>query len=205
MQPTPEAITAYPLSWPHGWKRTSPGHAKRSHYAVTIEKAYDDLVRGLSRMGARAVVVSTNLPLRRDGRPYMSSVPEPMDRGVAVYWEQREGGKQVPRVMACDSWATVRENLRAIGHTIEALRAIERAGATELMERAFTGFAALPTSGERHWSDVLALERTATLEQVEAAYKEAAKLLTHPDRGGSHEAWVALNRARDQARLELRQ
>ncbi len=197
-----DAITAYPLAWPLGWRRTAPGQARRSKYEVTLEKAYDALLATLGRMSARGVVVSTNLPLRRDGsRPYMSSVSEPMDRGVAVYWQD---GK-TPRVMACDAWVTVRENVRAIGLTLEALRAIERAGATELLERAYTGFAALPTSTqERHWSDVLNVPREgATIELVETAYKLAAKLLTHPDRGGSHEAWVALNLARDRARGEL--
>jgi hypothetical protein len=195
-----EAITACPLAWPLGWRRTEPGKAKRSKYEVTFEKAYEDLLAALRRMGASGVVVSTNIPLRRDGAPYMSNVAEPMDRGVAVYWT--EAKTRAPRVMACDAWLTVRENVRGIGLTLEALRAIERSGATELLERAYTGFTALPTTAQRHWSDVLNVSREATLEDIDAAYKTAVKLVTHPDRGGNHEAWVAINCARDQARAE---
>jgi cytochrome c5 len=50
-------------------------------------------------------------------------------------------------VIACDSYSTVRANMRAVGATVEALRAIQRHGATSLLERAFTGFAALPPKG----------------------------------------------------------
>jgi hypothetical protein len=196
-----EAINAYPLSWPPGWKRCKPGEARRSKYEVSLESAYEQLLQSLQRMGARDVVVSTNLPLRRDGlRPYMSNVSEPMDRGAAVYWVK----DKAPRVMACDHWLTVRENVRAVGLTLEALRAIERAGATELLERAYTGFTALPASTRRHWSDILNLTREAALADIESAYRAAVKQLahTHPDLGGDSEPWIALNTARDEARKE---
>jgi hypothetical protein len=93
-------------------------------------------------MGAKEIVVSTNVPTRRDGLPY-ADAREPADPGVAVYFTH--GKRQL--VIACDSYSTVRANMRAVGATVEALRAIQRHGATSLLERAFTGFAALPPKG----------------------------------------------------------
>jgi len=48
-------------------------------------------------------------------------------------------------VLACDLFTEVRLNMHAIGLTIQAMRQIERCGASSMLERAFRGFmAALP-------------------------------------------------------------
>jgi hypothetical protein len=52
-------------------------------------------------------------------------------------------------VLACDLFNEVRLNMHAIGLTVEAMRQIERCGASSMLERAFRGFmAALPAKGE---------------------------------------------------------
>ena len=52
-------------------------------------------------------------------------------------------------VLACDLFTEVRLNMHAIGLTVEAMRQIERCGASSMLERAFRGFmAALPARGE---------------------------------------------------------
>lgn len=52
-------------------------------------------------------------------------------------------------VLACDLFREVRLNMHAIGLTVEAMRQIERCGASSMLERAFRGFmAALPAKGE---------------------------------------------------------
>jgi hypothetical protein len=52
-------------------------------------------------------------------------------------------------VLACDLFREVRLNMHAIGLTVEAMRQIERCGASSMLERAFRGFmAALPARGE---------------------------------------------------------
>ena len=107
--------------------------------------------------------------------------------------------------MACDCWRTVRDNLRAVGLTIDALRAIDRSGATQLLERAFTGFAALPesTTVVRSWRDVLHLNgQPITQRDVLEAFKRRLPLC-HPDSGGSHDLMVELNRARDEGLREV--
>lgn len=50
--------------------------------------------------------------------------------------------------LACDLFTEVRLNMHAIGLTIEAIRQIERCGASTMLERAFRGFQmALPVKG----------------------------------------------------------
>ena len=51
-------------------------------------------------------------------------------------------------VLACDLFHEVRLNMHAIALTVEAMRQIERCGASSMLERAFRGFmAALPAKG----------------------------------------------------------
>lgn len=74
---------------------------------------------------------------------------------------------------------------------------IERWGSTDLLDRAFTGFAALP-AGRSCW-DVLGIPPGSPPEKVDAAYRALAKSL-HPDAGGSDDEMAALNRAREEAK-----
>lgn len=182
-------IEAYPLAWPDGWPRAE--RRKASPYKVSTDVAMDDLLAELRRMGARAVIVSSNVPVRRDGTMYRGDHSDVAmdDPGVAVYWDDRQGN---PRVIACDVWRTPRENVRAIGLTVEGLRAIERSGASHLLERAYQGFARLPAAADC-W-EVLGLKRGATPELINNRYRELARL-HHPDRGGSSEHMAHINAA----------
>jgi DnaJ-domain-containing protein 1 len=154
----------------------------------------------LRLLGAKNVILSTNIPLRNDGLPY-ARYKTPDDPGVAVYF-QLKGQLQV---FACDRWKRVEDNMQAIRKTIEAIRGLERWGSSEMLNRIFKGFEALPeTAGESvgSWWAVLGVDPDWPLEQIEAAYKQAAKI-HHPDRpGGSHEKMTELNRAIDEARKE---
>jgi hypothetical protein len=200
-------IDAFPLQWPDGWKRTAPGMRKSGNYRVDFVRARDELVREAKLLGSRPddVVISSSLQLRRDGIP-LAHQREPEDPGVAVYWSERRDGQHQQRVIACDAWRTVRENMRAIGLAIGALRTLDRTGASEILDRAFMGFAALPaSSGARPWwAEELGLDTLAglTSDKVTSAYRERATVV-HPDRGGTHDAMVRLNRARDEALLTV--
>lgn len=198
MTKTLKSISAYPLQWPVGWARTKI--AKRSPYKLPLDRALQELTQELRLFRAKEFVVSSNVEPRLAGLPRGPATAT--DCGVAVYWEDQQGR---PRVMACDQWDSVRGNVRAIAVTINALRQIERSGASQLLERAFTGFAALPAdAGPSQWREVLQVPPDATLAAVEAAYKQRARE-AHPDRpGGSNEALIKINRARDEALRELR-
>jgi hypothetical protein len=212
-------IEAFPLYWPEGWKRTPARERRRSTFRVTTGQAIDGLLNEIRLLDGENEVISTNVPVRRDGMLY-ASFREPDDPGVAVYFTVISVNKKNPKVadekrmcFACDQYGTVRENLQAIGLTIAALRGIERWGASDMMERAFRGFAALP---EASWRQALGLEqqaamhgygtehcqRQALLEDVERRFRELAHQ-THPDKGGNAEQFDLYLKARMQARKEL--
>lgn len=181
-------IEAFPLCWPDGWPRRQRHQRTSSKYEVTFLRARDELVRELNAGRARHVVISTNIPLRRDGLP-LANMSEPADPGVAVYWDDKQGKA---RVIACDVWRTVRENLRAVGLAYASLRQIERTGASELLERAFSGFARLPAAPDS-W-EVLGLQRGAAPDSINNRYRELARQ-HHPDRGGDSALMARINQA----------
>lgn len=196
---TLKSINAYPLQWPTGWSRTKI--PKRSPYKLPLDRALQELTQELRLFRAKDFVVSSNVEPRLAGLPRGPAAAA--DAGVAVYWEDQQGR---PRVMACDAWDSVRGNVRAIAITINALRQIERSGATQLLERAFTGFAALPANaGESSWREVLQIAPgPVTRSQVDAAYRRLAREV-HPDRGGHDDAAIIqLNRAHQDALSEIR-
>lgn len=185
---------AYPLYWPEGWKRIA--YREHSRFKTGFGAARNGLFAELGRMGASKVILSTNIPLRNDGLPRASMRPDGNDPGVAVYFERK--GK--PMVFACDKYREAHDNIYAIAKTIDAMRSIERWGASDMMERAFSGFKALNSeNGGESWWSILGCSATSSKLEIEAAYK--AKLRQcHPDvAGGSHESMTKVNIARDQA------
>jgi len=192
---------AFPLAWPDGWARTPAHERTRSRFDVNETWARTHLVEQVRLLGGRGLVVSSNVSTRRDGLPYANQ-RRPDDSGVAVYWLTPQDEW---RVVACDRWQNVWENIRAIGLTLEALRGLERWGASGILDRVFRGFAALPSATEspaRPWWDVLGVDRHSTLDQAEAAYRTLARI-HHPDRGGNAEHMAVLNAAMTAARREL--
>ena len=137
-------------------------------------------------MNGRYPVISTNIELRLDGLAYARR-KDPDDPGIAVYFEYK--GKQM--VFACDRWDRVRDNVRAIQKTIEAVRGIERWGASDMMERAFTAFEALPPPS---WRQALGVEPGATRDDVKSHYRKLVKT-HHPDRGGDLDQWHRISQA----------
>ncbi|TAN06138.1 MAG: J domain-containing protein [Rhodanobacteraceae bacterium] len=191
-------IPAYPLQWPTGWKRTHAFERARAKFGkqrqsshgswkpraeLTIAQATTRVRAELERMGIpdADLVISTNLQPRLDGLP-RSGQRQPDDPGAAVYWRERRG--DVPRCMAIDRYDRVEDNLAAIAATLEAMRAIERHGGAEILNRAFTGFAALPNPDNDGWASVLGVSETASRDEIEAAYRRL-RSLHHPDHGGN--------------------
>lgn len=193
--------TAFPLQWPDGWLRCK--RRRQAAYRVALKKARDDLVRELRLLGAKSIVISTNAPPRADGTPAAGAPQSPRgDPGVAVYFYR--GDEQ--QVVACDRWNRLTDNLRACGLTIAALRMIERTGASELLDRAFTGFKALPADAglpSAPWRDVLGLHHAAdSLSDARKAYRDLSRKY-HPDHGGDAGAMATINRAWEQAKEAL--
>jgi hypothetical protein len=121
----------YPLSWPLGWRRTrTPG---KSQFKTEPGRSSNYLMAEIRRLGGDERDHQQQRDVSR-GRHALCAPASIMDAGVAVYFKRR--GKDM--VFACDSYWTIHENIHAIAKTIEALRAIERYGASDMMERAFT-------------------------------------------------------------------
>lgn len=199
--------TSYPLQWPDGWKRTPAHRRGRARYKVTGDQATRHLLHELELLGAHrsSLVLSTNIVVRNDGMPYARQ-PRYMveDPGVAIYWST---SAFKDRVIACDKWDDVYANIHALGLAVAGMRAIDRAGASQIMERAFTSFGALPAAAVaevvRPWWEVLCLQEgsLAFVDAVmcEAKYRDLARK-AHPDQGGSESAMSELNRAREEMR-----
>lgn len=209
-------ITAYPLSWPLGWKRTLPQQRQRARFnrkdtntrtwadgsahsytmskelsvADAISRVLDEL-RGFG-VDRADVVISTNLDVRLDGLP-RSGQRAPADPGAAVYWMNESGA---PRCMAIDQYDRVADNLAAIAATLGAMRAIERHGGAEVLDRVFQGFAALPAPAGGNWWEVLSTSSTASADEIKAAFRNLARQ-HHPDSGGDAEKFIQVQQAYD--------
>lgn len=202
-----EPISRFPLQWPIGWKRIPPGDRKDASFSrhdqrLTVADGLQRILGELGRMGVHQdfVIVSSNLETRLDGMP-RSSQANPGDPGVCVYWQK--GGPRSGNPMRClpiDRYFKAADNMAAIAATLDAMRGIERHGGAQILERVYTGFAALPApaAGQRDWWTVLGLQPEATAEQIREAHKRLRSTL-HPDKPGSgdQERMAELNVARD--------
>lgn len=205
-----EPIEAYPLQWPPGWPRKARHQRTRAKFGkgtrqyngdsswiskkeLTIMDAITRVLSELGRMGIGRddVVISTNVPTRLDGLP-RGDARVPDDPGAAVYW--RKG--KATRCMAIDRYDRVQDNLAAIAATLEAMRAIERHGGAEILDRAFTGFVALPNLEQ--WFTILGVGANATRDEIVKAHQRLA-MKHHPDRpGGTDSEMSRINTARDE-------
>lgn len=216
----------FPLSWPFGWKRTPAADRRRSgfteaamvtrygyetvngsyqkvgkdvkgHKTVTMRTACVRLQDQLDRLGAEDVVLSTNVELTVGGEP-RGDRRQPDDPGAAVYFVL--DGKD--RVLACDKWLTVQENVCAIANHVDAIRRVERYG-VGTREQAFTGYAALPPPNADNrppWRSVLGFKTFApvTPDDVQVNYRSLAKAAASDER-----RLLDLNLAREAALQEL--
>lgn len=191
---------AYPLSWPIGRPRTSAWNRKGDPFHMPSGKIRRDLARELHLMKANDFVISSNLMIRRDGLPYAGQ-KMPDDPGIALYFTRK--GREL--CIACDQYKSIDANLRAIGKTVEAIRGIERWGTEDMVDAAFTGFAALPESvivtpyTVRPWHEVLEVSPDASIETIQAAYRAHLKK-HHPDQGGEQAKFLEVQRAWEAAK-----
>lgn len=205
-------VTNYPLYWPSGWERTRSQQPARFG-PTNVYRETQHVRAELERLGAKGVVVSSNILLRQDGIPY-SGQKGPKDAGIAVWfwlprvpvpvYEKPNPKNWSEHVLACDRWVRAEHNLRAIALHVAAMRGQERWGVGSVAQ-AFRGYAALPeraAGGIVAWQ-VLGIPREgSTIESVTAAFKREARK-AHPDAGGTREQWDALVAARAEALMEL--
>jgi hypothetical protein len=205
--------TPYPLQWPPSRPQRGAEQRKNGPFSkqvtrvgagdhwtergeLTVEEAFERLESELQAIGAQYCVVSSNLEVRLNGYP-RSNQRKLSEPGVAVYFQL----KGEPRCLPCDTYNEVAQNIAAVAAHIKATRAIERHGVASVAEM-FAGFTAIAAQpGQRAWWAVLGLERSASVEDIEAAFRRLARE-RHPDHGGSTALMAELNTARDAARKE---
>lgn len=194
-------IDAYPLHWPPAWTRTK--HPDYARFQTPFATARNELMRELDLLGARDIIISSNVELRRDGLPYAGK-RHPEDPAIAVYFKLNGENQCVP----CDKWNRAEDNLQAIRLTIAALRGLERWGAKEMVNAAFRGFKALPESiivgagTARAWYEVLEVSQDASPDVIDAVYRRLLHKV-HPDKGGNVADFTELQTAYKQAKEQL--
>ena len=201
---------AYPLEWPDGWPRTKPhlrdkgerfkrGDWKSGYKRPSLQTTRHELANELELLGARNIVLSTNIELRLDGAPY-SNRRAPEDPGIAVYFTL--DGE--PMAMAQDAFARVADNVRSLTLAIQGMRQMKRHGGGTMVKRAFSGFTALPPPDQmsvlttppptKNWWEVLGVAQDAPWAVVKGAFRGLAMA-----EGG---ATAKINAAYEQAKKE---
>lgn len=222
-----DAIQAYPLQWPAGWRRTSAGdragakfNKKVKQYrevpdpqaGITRRERICDRIAGLTMQDATQrvldelqamgfdrddVVISTNVELRRDGLP-MSNRRAPSDPGAAVYWR-----KFTIRNGRSESRCMAVDRYDRVEDNLAAIAAT--LDAMRSIER-HGGAAILDRAFQgfaalpapESWWQVLGLSGPdAGPAEIRAAHR---RLISehHPDTGGDTDKAARINRARDQ-------
>lgn len=127
---------------------------------------------------------------------YAQQKPIDNDHGVAVYfiWDKEQ------RVLACDAYYSIWENLRAIEKSIDAMRGLGRWKVSNMLKAAFTGFKSLESKTPDTWWQVLEVDMQADPAEIKRAYRDKAKRF-HPDNleTGSLNMFQIIKQAFDQA------
>ena len=193
-----DTITSYPLTWPEGWKRAS-NRIKSKFGEHTIDHGVNKIIHELKlmRVHHQDIIISTSLKLRLDGLPY-SSQPQPKDPGVSVWWITDESEQ---KVFPLDKYQKIEDNLYAIAMSLEAMRGIDRWSGGEILDRAFTGFVALPAPTGKSWREVLGYNGVDLFEA--SKFYKRARSAAHTDKGGTDEQFIAVNKAWAECQKEL--
>lgn len=182
----------YPLAWPANEART-PIHQKRStsQFNTGVNKTLDQLERELDRFRGKNIVLSIDLPFR-------GKVQDP----AAALFFDLPGARAI--AICCDIYLNQDDNIRAIYKIVEGMRTIERFGGSNVSQKTFTGFAALPPPPDC-WKTLgiskgvgeglsLKLKREFVMEAFRDRVKEGHS---------AGKDMAAIAEARDQALIEL--
>jgi|SRR5580658_570471 hypothetical protein len=151
--------------WPGARTRNRAGSPFRANYLNTL----DLLESELRHLRARDIVLQASIgwqDIRNDGWP--KSNARFTDPGVILTFESANGPLSFP----CDRYTDWQANVRAIGLSLEALRAVDRYGATRRAEQ-YQG-----------WRQIAAPGAAAHFGSVDAA---AEFLAVHAQSGSSVE------------------
>ncbi len=182
-------VTESRLCWPENKPRSAQrgGSPFKNREVQSEQRGVEE---ELGRWGIRQFIISRNNQRIYSGDP-----------AAAAWWRDQKGEI---RVLACDKYVKLADNMHAIRLTLEAMRALERWGAYTA-EQAAEGarLLALPPPAvavpDRPWHEVLGCAAAAPLVVAEAAYRVLAKIA-----GEGSPRLIELNAAIEAARRELR-
>jgi hypothetical protein len=187
---------------------STPDYQRRSRYTFKAPWAstLDLLDRELEHLKAADLVIEADFlerDIRLDGMP-RGNARQPIHPGVRVAFDSKHG----PLIYATDSCQYWQHNVRSIALTLEALRAVDRYGATKSAEQ-YTGWRAIGAGiamPAQAMTRDQALAELATLagwvhlttaagpNVIKQAYRAAARR-HHPDAGGQRADWDRLEAA----------
>lgn len=187
-------VPPYPLAWPNGQQRSGGKGGKSNSWGGSFPANMAALERELDRNGINDWMLSANL------RPHSTVTANLDDPAAALWFMARQGEVWTLAVLACDRYAKLAKNVKAIELTLQRMRLISEYGVYSI-EQIMTGavYTALPPpSKPAAWSRVLGVKTDATPREIENAYRAKAKA-AHPDGGGSEDEFMRLRIARDAA------
>lgn len=185
--------------WPYADAPVRKGYAYKADYSTIIA----DLAAEMDALDASDVVLSmplTRKDIRRDGWPV--AVARPLHPGVILTVYTQVGELE----FACDENARWQHNLRAISLTLEALRAVDRHGATKRRQQYAGYLTSGPVKAENTFTEQEAWEFLSRqsgqdvewIRSEPGAYRTAVRLAqmrSHPDTGGSDDLFRQLSAA----------
>jgi hypothetical protein len=187
-------ITPFPLAWPENFPRRTQAR-DGGQFRTSLPQALKNVRDSLKRFGEDSGRAVSEVSITSN---YTLGDEKPADPGIAVWflWD----GEQ--RCIAVDRYSKPEANLQAVHHVIEARRTEIRHGTLALVRATMKGFSlALPAPGKKSWWEVLGVQQSTPMIDIEAAYRRLAAE-HHPDKGGSDAMMADLNAARDAARKE---
>jgi hypothetical protein len=191
--------------WP---REKTPAASRRSKYSfkASFNSTLDLLEHELKMLEAHDAVIQGYFrhdQIRNDGWPYNAASPSEPGIILTFYDDLDEGFSY-----ACDTYQLWQHNLRAIGLSLEALRAVDRYGTTSRGEQ-YQGFKALPPPADvpremrpEEAAAFLASKIPGVDPQFLASEKQLfdmtfklAQRRLHPDAGGAVEEFQKLQEA----------
>lgn len=204
--------TVRPLS-DRTWLRPA-SRRQSTRFSASWKETENLLLDEVDRLKGRDLVIEVDVreqDLRLDGT-LRANAREAATPGVVVAFDTAQHG---PMLYRCDTFVAPygfqgpdwQHNVRAIALTLQALRAVDRYGATETGQQ-YTGFKALPGPGEgvpmptpTRMTSTVAAELLRSYGQIgdslASAYRAAVRR-THPDIGGNRDDF---DRVREAARV----